>query len=365
MTRVSLVNISKSFGSHNVLRDVSLEIGDGEFFSLLGPSGCGKSTLLRIIAGLEHADAGAVLLNGESINDQPPQNRGIGLVFQNYALWPHMTIEENILFGLKAQSLAAKECKDRLRQSLELVRLDGLNLRYPHELSGGQQQRVALARALAIRPRVLLMDEPLSNLDARLRVDIRSELAALHREIGTTTIYVTHDQDDALALSSRIAILQTGVVAQVDEPRRLYQEPCSAFVASFLGSVNLIPATISASDDNGYLGLTVPGASSLRVPIPVPNNSNNLEVGTQGLVCVRPEAIVTVAEPTNCEFYVDTILRREEYRGTHYVRTYEIENSIPLQQILWGNEPTNSIQIGTPCKITWAISHSTFLPADI
>ncbi len=174
MTRVSLVNISKSFGSHNVLRDVSLEIGDGEFFSLLGPSGCGKSTLLRIIAGLEHADAGAVLLNGESINDQPPQNRGIGLVFQNYALWPHMTIEENILFGLKAQSLAAKECKDRLRQSLELVRLDGLNLRYPHELSGGQQQRVALARALAIRPRVLLMDEPLSNLDARLRVDIRS-----------------------------------------------------------------------------------------------------------------------------------------------------------------------------------------------
>lgn len=365
MTRVSLVNISKSFGAHSVLKDVSLEVREGEFFSLLGPSGCGKSTLLRIIAGLERADVGAVLLNGESINDQPPQSRGIGLVFQNYALWPHMTIEENILFGLKAQSLTAKECKNRLQKALELVRLDGFNRRYPHELSGGQQQRVALARALAIRPRVLLMDEPLSNLDARLRVDIRSELAALHREVGTTTIYVTHDQDDALALSSRIAILQNGVVAQVDEPRQLYQDPCSAFVASFLGSVNLIPATVTTSNEHGSLGLTFPGLSPVTIPVPAQSNFSRIEVGMQGLICVRPEAIVTVAESTDCEFHVDTILCREEYRGSHYVRTYETESSISLQQIQWRREPINTTQIGTRCRITWDRTHSTFLPTEI
>ena len=227
MAALTISKVSKSFGPQSVLSEISLEISSGEFFFILGPSGCGKSTLLRIIAGLERADGGTIAIDGAVVNSVPPQKRGIGMVFQHYALWPHMTVAQNVRFGLEVQRLSQDEQRLRMNDALEAVRMLGFEHRYPHELSGGQQQRVALARALALQPRVILMDEPLSNLDARLRDEIRAELLALHRELKLTIIYVTHDQEDALALATRMAILNAGQLVQLGTPQELYRHPSS------------------------------------------------------------------------------------------------------------------------------------------
>jgi iron(III) transport system ATP-binding protein len=237
--RVEARNIALSYGATKVLRDISLTVEPGEFFALLGPSGSGKSTLLRLIAGFNQHQAGQLLISGRDVTGIPPWKRNVGMVFQNYALWPHMSVARNVAFGLEERKLPRDEVRRRTEAALELVGLTGYGERRPNQLSGGQQQRVALARTLAIEPQVLLLDEPLSNLDAKLRVQMRRELLRLHKRLGITTIFVTHDQEEAMTICDRIAVMDQGVIQQIGTPLELYDHPVNRFVAQFVGSVNL------------------------------------------------------------------------------------------------------------------------------
>lgn len=242
MSKIELIHIDKYYGKNHVLKDLNLTIEDGDFMTLLGPSGCGKTTTLRVIAGLERPEYGNMLMDGkEMINSAEefyadPSKRNLNLVFQSYALWPHMTVFENVAFGLKIKNLPSEEVKLLVKQALERMRIDELEKRYPNELSGGQQQRVAIARAIAYSPELLLLDEPLSNLDAKLRIDMRTELKRLHRELGTTIIYVTHDQVEALTMSTKIAVFSEGCLQQLATPKELYMNPINIMNADFIGN---------------------------------------------------------------------------------------------------------------------------------
>ena len=246
--RIGVHGLTKRFGQQEVVGGVDFAIEEGEMFTLLGPSGCGKTTLLRLIAGFYTPDAGEIRFDDRVINDLPPHERGIGMVFQNYALWPHMTVFENAAYGLKLRKVPEAEIAERIRAVLEKVKLGGLEKRYPGQLSGGQQQRVALARALVLNPKMLLLDEPLSNLDAKIRIQVRAEIRKLQKELGITTVYVTHDQEEALTLSDRIAVLNKGKVLQVGPPKALYERPQNHFVADFIGINNLSEGTVEAVD---------------------------------------------------------------------------------------------------------------------
>jgi len=241
---IQLKDIIKRFGTLEAVSHVSLEIRDGELFTLLGPSGCGKTTILRLIGGFHKPDHGEICFDGKPVTSIPPYERNIGMVFQNYALWPHMTIFDNIAYGLKLKKFLKAEINNRVSHVLKLVNLMGLENRYPGQLSGGQQQRVALARALVLNPKVLLLDEPLSNLDAKIRIQVRAEIRKLQKELAITTIYVTHDQEEALTLSDRIAVIDHGKLQQIGAPRDLYERPENPFVADFIGINNLIPGDV-------------------------------------------------------------------------------------------------------------------------
>ncbi len=239
MAAIEVNDIVKRFGTTIALNGVNLKVKDGELFALLGPSGCGKTTLLRVIAGFEIPDKGRVLLDGRDVTLAPPDARGTVMVFQNWALWPHMTVYENIAFGLKLKKLPEVEIKKRVKWVLELLGLEGFEKRLPGQLSGGQQQRVALARALAVEPKVLLLDEPLSNLDAKLRLKLRGEIRKLQRQLRITTIYVTHDQEEAMSLADRIALMRNGIIEQIGTPSELYTNPQTFFTAMFLGRTSI------------------------------------------------------------------------------------------------------------------------------
>ena len=251
MSEIVLEHIDKFYGDNHVLKDINLTIEDGDFMTLLGPSGCGKTTTLRVISGLEKPQNGKMTINGEKIIDadaafyEEPSKRGLNLVFQSYALWPHMTVFENVAFGLKIKKLPKKDVEEQVMKALDTMRIAQYRDRYPNELSGGQQQRVAIARAIASNPKLLLLDEPLSNLDARLRIDMRAELKRLHKETGTTIIYVTHDQVEALTMSTRIALFKEGEIAQVDTPLGIYTNPVDLTAADFIGNprINFIDGT--------------------------------------------------------------------------------------------------------------------------
>jgi multiple sugar transport system ATP-binding protein len=248
MAAITLEHVSKRFGGVSAVDDVSLEIGDGEFLVLVGPSGCGKSTLLRSIAGLEEVTEGRISIGGRDVTYLPPRGRDIAMVFQTYALYPHMTVGDNIGYGLKARRTPSAQRAQRVREVAELLGLSDLVDRRPAQLSGGQRQRVAMGRAIAREPQAFLMDEPLSNLDAKLRVGMRASLSQLHRRLGVTTVYVTHDQVEAMTLGQRVAVMRDGRVLQADTPQRLYQEPRDLFIAAFIGSpaMNLVDATVEA-----------------------------------------------------------------------------------------------------------------------
>jgi ABC-type sugar transport system ATPase subunit len=249
MVAVSLSNVSKSFGKTDVLKAINLNIEDGEFVVFVGPSGCGKSTLLRIICGLEEVTDGTIAMAGEVVNDVSPADRGIAMVFQNYALYPHMTVAENMGYALRLAGIDDKNIRSRVNTAAQVLRLDALLDRKPRELSGGQRQRVAIGRAIVRDPRLFLFDEPLSNLDAALRVDMRAEIAALKERLGSTMIYVTHDQVEAMTLADKIVVMNAGLIEQIGSPLDLYRHPTNRFVAGFLGSprMNFIPATINAA----------------------------------------------------------------------------------------------------------------------
>ncbi|MEQ1873485.1 MAG: ABC transporter ATP-binding protein [Ilumatobacteraceae bacterium] len=277
--RIQLAALSKWYGDQQVLDSIDLEIEPGEFFSLLGPSGCGKTTTLRLIGGFEDIDQGSVHIDGVDMRGIPPEKRPVNTVFQSYALFPHKNVADNVMFGLRFQDCTKADARRRVGEALELVRLSEYSKRKPHQLSGGQQQRVALARSLVLRPKVLLLDEPLGALDAKLRRVLQVELRALHQEVGITFVYVTHDQEEALTMSDRLAVMNTGRIEQVGAPREVYDEPANKYVADFLGLANLLPATC---DGNGVSVLGAHIAADLR--------------GTSGscTVLVRPERLVLV-----------------------------------------------------------------------
>jgi putative spermidine/putrescine transport system ATP-binding protein len=251
MNALTFERLGKAFGDTDVVKDVSLTINEGEFVSLLGPSGCGKTTILRMVAGLVAPSRGRVLIGADDVTDLPPNRRGLGLVFQSYALFPHLTVFENVAFGLRRRKVAGAELERRVNDALALVRLDAYGARFPRQLSGGQQQRVAIARALAPHPRVLLFDEPLSNLDAQLRDEMQIELKRLQRGLGITTLFVTHDQSEALSMSDRVCVMAKGVVQQFATPEDIYRRPATGFVASFIGKPNRLAGKVASREAAG------------------------------------------------------------------------------------------------------------------
>ena len=265
--KVCVRNLTKRFGATTILRDVSLEVADRELFFLLGPSGCGKTTLLRLLAGFYEADAGEVWFGERRMDGVEPHRRNTGMVFQNYALWPHLTVEQNIAYGLEVRGIPPAQRRERVMEGLRIVRMEALADRSPNQLSGGQQQRVALARALVVEPDVLLLDEPLSNLDARLRLEMRDEIRRIHDETRITTLYVTHDQKEALSLADRMAVMREGVVEQIGPPRDVYRRPRSRFVADFIGEANWLDGTFTGTE--GGWSLIETAAGLLRATAPV------------------------------------------------------------------------------------------------
>ena len=248
MAGITIEGVARTFGSVRAIDDVSLAVRDGEFFTLLGPSGCGKTTLLRMVAGFCDLDRGRILFGERRIDALPPHRRNAGMVFQNYAIFPNFTVAGNVAYGLKARNVAPADIERRVARALKLVHLDGYAERWPHQLSGGQLQRVAIARALVIEPEVLLLDEPLSNLDAKLRVEMRAEIRQLQQQLKITAIYVTHDQEEALAISDRIAVMQSGRLEQVGAPAAIYRMPATPFVAEFMGTTNLLTGVVAGRD---------------------------------------------------------------------------------------------------------------------
>jgi spermidine/putrescine transport system ATP-binding protein len=290
MALLEIRNVTRRFGVFTAVDDVSLDIEAGEFFTLLGPSGCGKTTVLRMIAGFDVPDAGRILLDGRDMAGIPPENRNIHTVFQSYALFPHMSVAENIAFPLRMGKVPAQQIAARVEEALEDVRLTGMGKRYPNELSGGQKQRVAVARALINRPKLLLLDEPLAALDAKLKESVQLELIGLQREIGVTFIYVTHDQSEALALAHRIAVMNQGRIEQVDEPSKIYGFPRNRFVADFIGQCNLLEGEIQTVN-GARMKLALTGIGEVDAV-----NAENDPAGTRGVLALRPEKVAIARE---------------------------------------------------------------------
>jgi len=321
---VEIVGVAKRFGATEVLRDIDLAVGRGELVCLLGPSGCGKTTLLRILAGLVHPDRGRVIIRGRDVTRMPAYERRIGLVFQSYALFPHMTVRDNVAFGLGARGIREPEMAQRIRRVLELLRLSELEARYPRQLSGGQQQRVALARALVLNPEVLLLDEPLSNLDARLRQQVRDEIRALQRELGITTVLVTHDQEEALTLADRIVVLHGGAIVQSGPPLDVYRAPRDLFVANFLGDANALAGRVHR--DGGRL--TFATAGGLAIPL---DPACRAAPGSAALLLVRPEAIEIGRGPAAPGGAVPGAVAAVLYRGPTVALTVRLDTGEQLQ----------------------------------
>jgi len=304
VTSVELEALVREFGPTRAVDDVSVTVADGEFFTLVGPSGCGKTTTLRLVAGFEEPDAGDVRFGGESVAGVPPEDRDVGIVFQSYALFPHMTVGENVAYGLRFRDPpGGVSTEERVADLLELVDLPGMADREPSELSGGQQQRVALARALAPGPSVLLLDEPMSALDARLRERLRGQVKEIQRELDITTVYVTHDQEEALSISDRVAVMHDGRVEQVGTPEEVYREPASRFVAEFVGDNNVLDGTATPLETKGSTVSVVPGAFEVAE-----TTTGSVSVG------IRPEAVSFGSGGNE----LDVVVERVEFLGDAY-----------------------------------------------
>jgi ABC-type Fe3+/spermidine/putrescine transport system ATPase subunit len=280
--RVLIKNLSKRFGPTTAVDNVSFEIASQELFFLLGPSGCGKTTLLRLVAGFYAPDDGEIIFGERPMNDVPPHKRNTGMVFQNYALWPHMSVAENVAYGLEVRGIKGAEKKSRVAEALEIVQMGAYAERTPNQLSGGQQQRIALARALVIKPDLLLLDEPLSNLDARLRLEMRDEIRRIHAQTKITTIYVTHDQKEALSLAQRMCVLRNGRVEQIGNPRDVYRAPANRFVADFIGETNWLSGTVVAAEGQHL---------RVKTPVGLLEAHGNYTGGESVLIGFRPEAV--------------------------------------------------------------------------
>lgn len=288
MVKVTLKGVSKHFGEVKAVDDIDLDVREGELFFLLGPSGCGKTTTLRVVAGFYKPDRGEVYFDDRLINEVPPYRRNVGMVFQNYALWPHMTSYDNVIYGLKVRKVPVSERVKRAREVLEIVQMREFATRYPNQLSGGQQQRIALARAIVTEPDVLLLDEPLSNLDAKLRLETRSEIKRIQRGLGITSIYVTHDQEEALSMADRIAIMNEGRLEQIGTPRDVYSDPANSFVAGFIGETNFVGGIVeSVSTEENLIVVATPSGHEILA-----RTAHEIFTTGQKVLCsIRPEHI--------------------------------------------------------------------------
>ena len=331
---IRVKNAVKRYGENTVIKDLSVEIKEGEFFTLLGPSGCGKTTLLRMIAGFNSIEGGDFFFGERRVNDMDPAKRNIGMVFQNYAIFPNMTVKDNVAFGLKNRKVPKDQCEKETDEFLKLMQIDEYRDRMPERLSGGQQQRVALARALVIKPDVLLMDEPLSNLDAKLRVEMRTAIKEIQNRIGITTVYVTHDQEEAMAVSDRIAVMDGGVIQQIGRPRDLYQRPENLFVVTFIGRTNVLDAKLECAGGKGTLTFTDGHAVQL--------DNIDPEAASQAVkVSVRPEEFViqrdasapgvsaTVDDSVFLGLNTHYFVHLDSGEKVEIVMESEIENSVP------------------------------------
>ncbi|NET54724.1 MAG: ABC transporter ATP-binding protein [Symploca sp. SIO2E6] len=348
---IELRKVFKVFNGETAVRGVDMNIRRGEFFSILGPSGCGKTTTLRLMAGFERPSAGEVLIQGQSMNQVPPHRRPVNTVFQSYALFNHLSVAENIAFGLKLKKLKAAEIEERVKQALKQVKLEGLANRYPHQLSGGQQQRVALARALVNRPAVVLLDEPLGALDFKLRKEMQIELSNLHQDLGLTFVMVTHDQEEALSLSDRIAVMRTGKIEQIGTPNEIYEFPRTSFVADFIGEANLLEGRIELIEAAQIQVVTKTGIK-IRVEsqLPKENLSNSQEV----VVSVRPEKIrLSLSPPQSTDNCFEGRLKNVMYLGTRVHYVVELLSGDRLTVMLQ-NTPSKLPDSHTPIFARWA-----------
>jgi len=357
--QLELCDVSKLFGNVRAVDGVSLGIPQGEFLTLLGPSGSGKTTTLNMIAGFEIPTSGDILLDGEDITSVPPNRRGIGMVFQNYALFPHMTVQENIAFPLKMRKTNSRQIKRRADEVLELVKLPGLGKRYPHQLSGGQQQRVALARAIVFEPKILLMDEPLGALDKKLRDHMRLEIKHLQESLNITVVYVTHDQEEALTMSDRIAIMNDGLIAQLEAPAELYESPVNLFVADFIGESNFLNGRVAETMEDRTAVQTTEG---LKVWV---ERLDHLQPGAEVSVAVRPEKILVLADSEPAEGgIVNRFAGKIEevvYVGDARIYRVSLAEDLVVHVKVQSGPDTQRYQVGGDIVIGWRTRHGLAL----
>ncbi len=359
MVNVTLEQVAKEFGDVQAVRDVSLDIRKGELFFMLGPSGCGKTTLLRMIAGFYLPTAGRILFDERDISRTPPHKRNAGMVFQNYALWPHMTVRENVSYGLSLRKIPNDERMERVNEALDMVRMKRYADRSPNQLSGGQQQRVALARALVINPDVVLLDEPLSNLDAKLRVEMRDEIRRIHDEIGATMIYVTHDQKEALSMADRIAIMGMGEIRQVGDPRTVYNQPANRFVAHFIGETNFIEGTITGTGEKTSVDSAV-GRLLSSAPSGRPRNE-----GDTVACSIRPEAI-GIADDNHLDDtynYITAHVTQIMYLGEHEQYTLVLGDETTIKAVEQ-NPDHRKAQVGDEVRLSFPTSRVVLLDRE-
>ncbi|TKC92298.1 ABC transporter ATP-binding protein [Trinickia terrae] len=348
MPFLTLTDLTKSFGDLVAVEDVNLSVEKGEFVSLLGPSGCGKTTTLQMIAGFVEVTRGRIALDGQDLTRMKPNHRGLGIVFQSYALFPHMSVAENVGFGLDMRGVDKAERAERIRAALSLVRLDALAHRFPRELSGGQRQRVALARALVIEPPVLLLDEPMSNLDAKLREDMQFELRTIQRKIGTTTIMVTHDQSEALSISDRVVVMEAGRITQIDTPYRAYERPENHFVSQFIGKANLMPGTVAAHDgdtiriDLGH-DLSETGRTAHLSP-----DLRQVRIGDRVSLCIRPEKLRLCAPGAG---RLAATVTSRYFLGSQWL--YCVDSVLGEVLVCCQNEGVEPLAEGAPVGVDW------------
>jgi spermidine/putrescine transport system ATP-binding protein len=359
MALLDIRNVTRRFGDFAAVDDVSFSVAAGEFFTLLGPSGCGKTTLLRMIAGFDLPDSGSILLDGVDLKDTPPENRPVHTVFQSYALFPHMTVAQNVAFPLRMAGKEESEVRAKLNDALEQVKLAEKAGQYPHELSGGQKQRVALARGLVNRPRLLLLDEPLGALDAKLREQMQLELIRLQRDVGVTFVFVTHAQAEALALSHRIAVMNAGRIEQLDEPSRIYSFPRNRFVADFIGNVNMHEAMVRSVD-----GAALRIALGKLGEITVPAREGNRE-GQRGVFVIRPEqvSIRGAADPSTDPNQFDGTVNDFLYIGDVTTYVVDLPDGTRLEALLANSAPGRArfFDVGDKVRLSWKSEAGAFL----
>ncbi|WP_246787916.1 ABC transporter ATP-binding protein [Bradyrhizobium sp. CCBAU 53421] len=345
---IALHNLQKRYGGVTAVDDVSLSISPGEFISLLGPSGSGKTTTLMIMAGFEIPDSGQVLLDGKEITRDPPHRRELGVIFQNYALFPHMTVAENVAYPLRMRRVAKSEVEQRVHRVLDQVHLGALASRYPHQMSGGQQQRVAIARALVFEPPVLLLDEPLGALDRKLREHLRNEIKSLHKQVGKTMIYVTHDQEEALAMSDRIAVMHEGRIRQVSAPQEIYRKPADLFVAGFIGEVNLIPVSLRSG--------IVYGSTSERLPAMSWTGPDR-----DASLCVRPEHLRLEKKAIETRDGIRGRIVDMTFVGDATILEFCNDSGLRLTSKVLNVSADARPAIGDTCVASWAANDATIL----